>query len=392
MMAPRSALFSFSRRALTLSVLLTLGSVLSGCAFWSTSPAPKEKPVFTPVPFEALPQTIETDWSGAFSAFQTGCQTLEKTADWEGVCRAAQTTTLSPEEFFRSEFDAYRVSTTTGKTDGLMTGYYEPLLSGSRTQHGPYQWPLYAVPDDFFSVNLQSLCPTCPNQVVKLQGEQHTLRPYDDRAGIEARKDELKKHVLCYVNDPVDAFFLQIQGSGRVALDDGTLMRVGFADHNAHPYRSLGAHLRDTGELPPSKLSMQSIRAWARQHPDKVQAALNVNPRYVFFAERHDDPTLGPIGAQGVPLTEKASVAVDRHRWKMGMVFFINAHQDEPFLHLAQPVVGQDTGRAIQGVIRFDYFWGFGDKAGSAAGRQKSRAQSWLLMPKGVPPENALVN
>lgn len=390
-MAPWPSPFSLPRRLLGVTLAIALSSTLSGCVFWSKAPAPVEKAIFTPVALDALPQTDTTDWKSAFSAFQTGCQTLDKDENWKGVCELARTTTIDAETFFRTQFEAYRVTTTTGKTSGMMTGYYEPLLSGSRTQHGPYQYPLYGVPDDFFSLNLKDLCPSCPNQVVKLQGINHTLRPYEARAGIEARKADLAQHVLCYVNDPVDAFFLQIQGSGRVALDDGTLMRVGFAEHNGQPYRSLGAHLRDTGELPPSKLSMQSIRAWARQNPDKVQDALNVNPRYVFFSERHDDPTLGPIGAQGVPLTEKASVAVDRNRWKMGMLFFVNAHQDEPFLHIAQPVVGQDTGRAIQGVIRFDYFWGFGDKAGAAAGRQKSDAQSWLLMPKGVPPEAALV-
>ena len=167
-------------------------------------------------------------------------------------------------------------------------------------------------------------------------------------------------------------------------------MRVGFADQNGWRYRSIGSWLIREEGLKPHELSMQRIRAWAKANPGKVKKALAQNPSFIFFEERSGDPALGPVGAQSVPLTPEASVAVDPSRWRLGTPFMIEAEQDRPQLRLARPVIAQDTGGAIRGVLRFDYFWGFGDKAGEAAGRQKSRVRAWVLVPKGLVPADIL--
>ena len=196
-----------------------------------------------------------------------------------------------------------------------------------------------------------------------------------------------KKHVLCWADDPVEAFFLQIQGSGRVLLDNGSLIRIGYADQNGHPYKSLGAWLIENAGLTREEMSMQRIKQWVRDNPQRRQELLNANPNFVFFAERvgySDDQ--GPVGAQGVPLTPMASVAVDRRYWKLGVPFVTAASQSLPAMEFARPVIAQDTGGAIKGVLRFDYFWGLGNEAGNRAGGQKSDVSAWVMVPKGQSP------
>ena len=268
-----------------------------------------------------------------------------------------------------------------------MTGYFEPILRASRVRHGIYQYPIYGVPDDLISVELDSIHPQLKGLRLrgKLQGRK--LVPYDDRKGIVARKDLEKKHVICWADDPVEAFFLQIQGSGRVLLDNGSLIRIGYADQNGHPYKSLGAWLIENAGLTREEMSMQRIKQWVRDNPQRRQELLNANPNFVFFAERvgySDDQ--GPVGAQGVPLTPMASVAVDRRYWKLGVPFVTAASQSLPAMEFARPVIAQDTGGAIKGVLRFDYFWGLGNEAGNRAGGQKSDVSAWVMVPKGQSP------
>ena len=165
------------------------------------------------------------------------------------------------------------------------------------------------------------------------------------------------------------------------------MIRVGYDDQNGHPYKAVGSWLVEKGYLKRHELSMQNIRAWAFQNPDKVDTLLNQNPSFVFFKPREaDNADEGPIGAQGLPLTPKASVAVDRKYIPLGTPLLVSVSQSSPALEFVRPVVAQDTGGAIKGPIRFDYFWGFGDEAGSQAGRQKSSVSAWLLLPKGVRP------
>ena len=294
--------------------------------------------------------------------------------------------------FFEGNFELWKVSARDSQSGffidkGLMTGYFEPILRASRVRHGIYQYPIYGVPDDLITVELDSIHPQLKGLRLrgKLQGRK--LVPYDDRKGIASRKDLKKKHVICWADDPVEAFFLQIQGSGRVLLDHGSLLRIGYADQTGHPYRSLGAWLIENAGLTRDEMSMQRIKQWVRDNPQRRQELLNANPNFVFFAERtgySDDQ--GPVGAQGVPLTPLASVAVDRRYWKLGVPFVTAASQSMPAMQFVRPVIAQDTGGAIKGVLRFDYFWGLGNEAGNRAGSQKSDVSAWVMVPKGQSP------
>ena len=271
-----------------------------------------------------------------------------------------------------------------------MTGYYEPLLYGSRERRWPYVHPIYGVPDDLLVIDLGDLYPDLKGRRLRGKLEGRRVVPYDKRAVIQERGADLAPWAIAWVSDPVDAFFLQVQGSGRIKLPDGAFMRVGFADQNGWKYQSIGRWLITHEHLAAHELSMQRIRAWAKENPSKVKTALAQNPSFVFFEERSSDPALGPVGAASVPLTPKASVAVDPKFWKLGTPFIVSASQEKPELQFTRAVVAQDTGGAIKGAIRFDYFWGFGDQAGESAGRQKSSARAWILVPNGLEPEDIL--
>ena len=344
--------------------------------------------------FEDIPFVADADWDNALTAFKISCSAMGQQPMWVDACSNAQFIVPGgAAEFFKTYFTPWRVLATVDNQPaetGLMTGYYEPMLRGSRTKHGPYQYPIYGVPDDLIVVDLTELHPQLKGLRLRGKVVGRKLIPYDKRATIDKRKD-LQDKVLCWVNDPVEAFFLQIQGSGRVLLDDGTFMRVGYSDQNGHPYRALGGWLIRHAGLTRSEMSMQRIKRWVRENPSRRDELLNTNPNYVFFDERKGfSDEDGPLGAQGVPLTAGASVAVDRRYWKMGVPFVVDITQDNPEMAFTRPVIAQDSGGAIRGPIRFDYFWGYGDIAGSQAGRQKSTAKSWVLVPNGYRPQDVM--
>lgn len=392
---------------LTLALVGSL--LLFGCSTAPQQETPPQKETVPPTPesqdfvagdvrlspsqFADLPATRDEDWEQALKAFQVSCTTMQHHSLWREACRNAQGMPQGlARAFFEGNFELWKVSARDSQSGffidkGLMTGYFEPILRASRVRHGIYQYPIYGVPDDLITVELDSIHPQLKGLRLrgKLQGRK--LVPYDDRKGIASRKDLEKKHVICWADDPVEAFFLQIQGSGRVLLDNGSLLRIGYADQNGHPYRSLGAWLIENAGLTRDEMSMQRIKQWVRDNPQRRQELLNANPNFVFFAEREgysDDQ--GPVGAQGVPLTPLASVAVDRRYWKLGVPFVTVASQSMPAMQFARPVIAQDTGGAIKGVLRFDYFWGLGNEAGNRAGSQKSDVSAWVMVPKGHSP------
>lgn len=383
--------------------------LLFGCSTAPQQETPPEKETVPPTPesqdfvagdvrlrpaqFDDLPVTRDEDWEQALKAFQVSCTNMQHHSLWREACRNAQGMPQGlARAFFEGNFELWKVSARDSQSGffidkGLMTGYFEPILRASRVRHGIYQYPIYGVPDDLITVELDSIHPQLKGLRLrgKLQGRK--LVPYDDRKGIASRKDLEKKHVICWADDPVEAFFLQIQGSGRVLLDNGSLLRIGYADQNGHPYRSLGAWLIENAGLTRDEMSMQRIKQWVRDNPQRRQELLNANPNFVFFAERtgySDDQ--GPVGAQGVPLTPLASVAVDRRYWKLGVPFVTAASQSMPAMQFVRPVIAQDTGGAIKGVLRFDYFWGLGNEAGNRAGSQKSDVSAWVMVPKGQSP------
>jgi membrane-bound lytic murein transglycosylase A len=210
--------------------------------------------------------------------------------------------------------------------------------------------------------------------------------PYWSRA--ELNEERLRGTELLWVDDVIEAFFLQIQGSGRVRLTDGSMLRVGYADTNGHPYRSIGRVLIERGELTLDQASMQGITAWARANPQRVSELLNQNPSYVFFRELPlGDPAAGPVGAMGLPLTPGYSVAVDPRFIPLGAPLLLATTHPVSGAPLQRLVLAQDTGGAIRGPLRFDLFWGFGAEAAAPAGRQRHDGQAWLLVPRGARPE-----
>jgi membrane-bound lytic murein transglycosylase A len=272
------------------------------------------------------------------------------------------------------------------------------MLEGSRQPAPPYVHPLHRVPDDLLTIDLASVYPELRD--LRLRGRLvespngKRVVPYWSRGEL-ADGNRLRGTELVWVDDAIEAFFLQIQGSGRVRLhggaDDGAVVRIGYADINGHPYRSIGRVLIERGELKLEQASMQGIRAWANANPQRVAELLNQNPSYVFFRELPlGDPNAGPVGALNVPLTAGYSVAGDPRFVPLGAPVVIDTTHPTTQAPLVRLMLVQDTGGAIRGPLRFDYFWGTGRAAGEQAGRQRGDVAAWVLVPKGLRPEGLL--
>ncbi|AJY66335.1 Membrane-bound lytic murein transglycosylase A [Burkholderia glumae] len=321
----------------------------------------------TPVAWQQVPGWQDDTLIGATIALRENCTRLARVPNWRRACEAAgrldDLDITGARSFFETYFTPYQFANTDGTLDGLVTGYYEPLLRGSRVRRGPYQTALYRWPAGY---RAGAVLPT---------------RAQLERSGV------LNGNELVWVDDPVDAFFLQVQGSGRVVLDDGTVMRVGYGGTNNQPYRSIGKWLLDHGELTPGQATMQGIKAWARANPTRLDALLDTNPRFVFFREMPSQEGVpqggadGPIGALGVPLTAERSIAVDPSAIPLGTPVFLQTTRPLTNTPMSRLVFAQDTGSAIKGGVRADYFWGLGDDAGDLAGRMKQVGRMWLLLP-----------
>ncbi|MEG1971381.1 MAG: murein transglycosylase A [Burkholderiaceae bacterium] len=383
---------------ITLAALTTAACQITPRAPLPDAPPPAKTDTvvrFEASDFAALPATADADWSAALPALIESCRALAKRPAWTSACaQARQVTAGDARAFFQRAFTPYQIFSATlvngteqsRTATGLMTGYYEPLLTGSRTHGAPYLYPLHKVPDDLLEIDLGSLYPELAHRRLRGKLEGRKVVPYESRAEITG-KNTLAGQELVWVSDPIEAFFLQVQGSGRVQLPDGSRLRVGYADQNGHPYKAIGRWLVDQGELKMTEVSMQSITDWARRNPQRLGELLNQNPSYVFFrASAVGDPKAGPKGALGVPLTPERSVAVDRRFIPLGAPLVITAKQASTGGSITRPVLAQDTGGAIRGPLRFDYFWGFGAAAGQHAGRHKSEAAAWLLVPRGATP------
>lgn len=354
-------------------------------------PAEPAKPAaiqFVPTTFAALPGWERDDVRAAWPAFMSSCSVLVKRAEWKEPCTIARQVNGNDDQairlFFESFFEPRQVIAPDGAETGLVTGYYEPLLRGARKKGGPFQTPLYKVPDDLITVELASVYPELKGMRLRgrLQGKK--LVPYATREQIE-RADFPGKELL-WVDDPVEAFFLQVQGSGRVQLGDETV-RVAYADQNGHPYKSIGRYLVEKGELTGDQASAQGIKAWIAGHPTRMAELFNANPSYVFFREEKlPDPKVGPKGSLGVPLTPQRSVAIDASQLPLGAPMFLSTTHANSDIPLQRLVMAQDTGGAIRGAIRVDYFFGFGTEAAENAGRMKQKGTVWVLLPKEAPP------
>jgi len=352
-------------------------------------PAPPAAPLFTPVSFDALPGWRQDDVRQAWPAFQASCRALANKADWKTVCAAAKSVDAADSAAVRRFFETYfvpnQVRAADGADTGLITGYYEPFLRGARKRGGANQTPLYKVPDDLITVDLGSVYPNLKGMRLRGRLAGKTVVPYASRADIERARIPGKE--LLWVDDPVEAFFLEVQGSGRVQLDDGETVRVAYADQNGHPYKAIGRWLVEQGELTSAEATAQGIKAWIAAHPERRQELFNVNPSYIFFREEClPDPSVGPKGALGVPLTPTRSVAIDPAFLPLGAPIFLSTTEPASEVPMQRLVMGQDTGGAIRGAVRADFFFGFGGQAPDNAGRMKQRGQLWVLLPRGATP------
>ena len=345
-----------------------------------------------PVGWEALSGWQGEDLTAAWDAFKQSCAALQKQPAWQVPCAATTGVPASNNaalrEFFEQHFIPYQATQPDGNTEGLITGYYEPLLNGSRTSSKRYRYPLYGLPDDLLIVDLGSIYPELKNMRLRGRLDGRRVVPYYNRAEIDNGAAPLKGRELYWVDDAVELFFLHIQGSGKIALPNGDTMRIGYADQNGFPYKSIGKALVERGDLPLEKASMQGIKDWGKQNPAKLNDLLNLNASYVFFRNLPNNLP-GPLGALGVPLTAGRSIAVDPRHIPLGAPVFLATTWPNSAKPLTRLMLAQDTGGAIRGAVRADFFWGFGKDAGKLAGSMKQSGKMWVLLPKGYnPPQN----
>jgi len=373
--------------ALKHAALMGVGlALLSACAVApqrSASPAPVQASTYAKANWNALPAVADADLQAGFAAWRNACPRLKSDATWAPACAAAANVATTPaaiRRFLEANLDVYALRAANNRADGLITGYYEPIYAGSLTRTAKATVPVYGVPDDMVSVQLDSLYPELKGKRLRGRVEGRVLKPYDDAARIAA--NGVKAPVLAWLTHPMDLQFLQIQGSGRVQLADGRELRIAYADQNGHPYRPIGRWLVEQGELKQADVSMAAIRAWADAHPTRVPELLASNPSYVFFT-RGPDSDEGPRGSLNVPLTAGYSVAVDRSVVPLGSLLWLSTTRPDGTA-LVRPVAAQDTGGAITGEVRADLFWGTGDAAGELAGHMKQKGTIWMLWPKGV--------
>ncbi len=337
--------------------------------------------------FGDLPGWAEDDLRQTWPALLASCDALSKRPEWTSVCAATSAVNPGDERsvraFYESQFIPHQLRNLDGSLQGTVTGYYEPLLKGSRTRTGPFQTALYRAPDDLLTIDLGGLYPELKNMRLRGRLFGNKVVPYPSRAEL-MQQNLLTGRELLWVDDPVEAFFLQVQGSGRVLIESAReTVRVAYADQNGHPYRSIGRYLVDKGELTLDQASMQGIKAWVAANPSRRQELLNANPSFVFFREEKiTDPSRGPKGSLGVPLTPQRSIAIDPQFISLGAPVFISTTYPNAAQPLRRLMLAQDTGGAIRNPVRADLFWGFGAEAGELAGRMKQSGQMWVLLPR----------
>ncbi|NWG30877.1 MAG: MltA domain-containing protein [Rhodocyclaceae bacterium] len=398
------------KRNLALSALIL---ALAGCAAVPPAcppcpsveaPRPAVKPL-QPASWADLPGWDNEDHASVLELFKAQCALLAKRPLWLSTCESAQKVGAGDNEsvppgvdslrkvgaggtapgaakaWFEENFRPWQLVNPDGQREGLVTGYYEPVIRGSRTRKPPYLTPVFGPPDDLIVVDLAGLYPELKNLRLRGRLEGRRLVPYYSRAEWAAEEARRADRALLWTDDPIAFFFLQIQGSGQVELDDGRRIRIGYADQNGHPYRSIGKWLIERGELQVHEASMQGIRAWAERNPQRLKELLDVNPSLVFFRELPVEGS-GPPGALGVPLTPQRSLAVDPRFIPLGAPVWLATTRPNGGEALTRLMLAQDTGGAIRGPVRADFYWGSGAEAGEFAGRMRQQGSLWVLLPR----------
>lgn len=386
------------------AALVVLASALA--LVWFYQPQIAEGPIsLKAVSFADLPGWQTSDARPALDAFGRSCVQIRQkprgesmggngyggpVADWLSACAGLPrpSTAGAARAWFERNFVPYAVGAGLSRS-ALFTGYYEPELHGARLRHGAFQTPVYGLPFDLIEVDLGAFHANLHGEHIAGRLDGNRLVPYFTRAEID-RVGLRTAPILFFSNDPIGVFFLQIQGSGRVRLEDGRMRRVAYAGQNGRDYTAVGHILVQDGVLERSQLSLQSIRSWMNAHPAKAREVMEQDQSYVFFKDLPiGDPSLGSPGAEGVALTPDASFAVDNRIHPLGAPFYIVALVPDrdparPENHLGRLFVAQDIGGAIRGPLRGDLFFGYGNEAESMAGRMKANGQMYVLLPKDV--------
>lgn len=379
-------MFESNKKWLAVGLML----LLAGCNTpYKPMIAPPPAPAYAVSKWEMLPEWQTLDLVPSKQAFLQSCRVLKTKPQWQDVCARAEglpaDDSATLRAFYEEWFTPYQVFNPDGTEQGMITGYYEPLLKGSRVKTQRFRYPLYAAPDDLLTIDLGEAYPQLKD--LRLRGRLQGKRvvPYSNRAEIDAGTSALRGRELFWVENAVELFFLQIQGSGRIELADGSQVKVGYAEQNGYPYVSIGRKLVEMGELKLEEASMQGIKQWAEKNPDKLVPLLEQNPSYVFFRELPEGLS-APLGALGVPLTNEYSLAVDARTIPLGSPVFLSTTYPNDTAPLNRLMLAQDTGGAIKGAVRADFFWGFGESAGLQAGKMKQQGRLWVLFPKGGEP------
>ncbi len=352
--------------------------------------------------FASLPGWAADDQALAYETFRDSCAAMIKrdrtatwslgsvsgtNADWINICQQLQpkVTAAEARAFFERNFTPLDISDggkATDKNSGMITGYFVPELKGSRTQSARFSVPLYRRPPDLVTADLGAFREEFKGKSVTGRIEGNRFVPYPPRAIIEKGELAGKKLEILWVDDPIETFITHIQGSGRVVLENGETIGVGYDAQNGQAYRAIGRDLVERGVMPASEVTLDSIVNWLRANPKDAQDVMNKNPSYVFFREIKGR---GPIGSQGVPLTPGRSLAVDRKFHSMGMPIWLDTTYPSGNPQAGQPLrrlmIAQDTGGAIVGVVRGDLFWGQGAAARAAAGAMKQPGKFTVLVP-----------
>lgn len=365
---------------------------LSALFAWACT-KPQDKPAVSldRVTFAALPDWQSDRHGEAMDALLRSCEkprasrapVVVLASDWSAPCAAAAAVDkndhAAARRFFETWFTPFAVTGKKGP-EGLFTGYFEAELRGARQRDARYTVPIYRLPDDHVAVDLSQFDPKLSGRHIVGRVADGKLRPYHPRGEIDGGVLSARGLELLWVDDAIDAFVLHVQGSGRVILPDGDVVRVGFAGHNGLAYRSIGRALIARGALQPGRANWDDIRGWIERNPAQAADLLAVNRRYIFFRELDGD---GPIGGAGVALTPRRSLAIDRRLLPYGAPVWLDTTwpnaMDRPLRRL---MVAQDTGAAIRGAVRGDFFWGYGPDALAFAGKMKSRGRYFLLLPR----------
>ena len=351
-----------------LFLIITL--LISGCSTKKEYIPTEQKKA---VSFSDIDGFYDDDLDYALEVFKKDCKKAIKYEQFTKVCQKAESES-NGQKFFTSNFQPYKLYDSNASDEGTITGYYEPLLYGSLKKTAKYKYPVYKIPKDLIVSDDPSL------KGSKSRGKMVNgkIVPYDTRIEIERNPKNPNLEPIAYVDDKVDLFFLQIQGSGKIQFEDGKIINVAYAEQNGRSYTSIGSYMFSQGYLTKEDLSVQGMKKWFNENPSKVDGILNLNESYVFFRVSNQNAT----GALNTVLTAKRNLAVDRSVIALGTPVFMSTTDPLTKRPIRQLMVAADVGGAIKGEIRADFFWGFGPQAFEYAGRMKERGKMYVLLPK----------